>query len=142
MTQKGASALVIAHPSWLRNALQALVRATLQLENVEQAGDGSSAFEMISKTSPAFVLLGTELPDAEIWTVLRRIKTSWPKTQCLVLVSNAKQCEMAQTVGADAVLVRGFGANTFTETMGKLLKRIDQENGDTRAAEKATDSSG
>ena len=124
-----SSALIAAKPGWLQDGLQAIVRAVPQIEGVDRADDGPSALRMIAEHPPALILLDVDLSGDGIQAVLRQIKTGWPQIQCIVLVNNSQQGQIISADGADAVLVKGFSVTALTETVAKLLSRIERMTG-------------
>jgi DNA-binding NarL/FixJ family response regulator len=70
---------------------------------------------------PTLVLLGANLLDEDIQTVLAQIKARWPETRCIVLVDNVQQQWIAKAAGADSALLVGFPAAKFVSTIQELL---------------------
>jgi DNA-binding NarL/FixJ family response regulator len=114
-------ALIVSRPSRMRDSLRALLRATAQVEIIDVASDGKSALRMIATYQPALVLLASNLPREEICAVLQQTKSKWPQTRCLVLAGTLNQQYVAKAVGADRVLLAGFPANKFYNTIQELL---------------------
>jgi len=121
MKLRSQPVLIVAPPSRLRDGLQAMVRAVPQVAYTVQADDGQAALRILAEHPLALVLLDADLPGEAAWTVLRQIKAQWPQTRCIVLVNNGQQSQIANTHGADAVLVKGFTGTTLTETLAKFL---------------------
>jgi DNA-binding NarL/FixJ family response regulator len=121
MKQRGRPVLIVAPPSRLRDALQAMIRAVPQVAYTVQADDGQAALRILAEHPLALVLLDADLPGDEAWTVLPQIKARWPQTRCIVLVNNDQQRQVANMHGADVVLVKGFTGAILTETVAKLL---------------------
>jgi len=117
---RGPSVLIVAPPGRLRDALQVMVRAVPQIGYTVQTDDAPAVLSA-AEHYPALVLLDTDLPGHEAWTVLQQIKARWPQTRCIVLVNNGQQSQIANAHGADAVLVKGFMGVTLKETVAKLL---------------------
>ncbi len=125
MRSENSPALIVTHSHWFGDALQAVVRAALQVEHVNKTSDVSSALKIITEHHPVLVLLDVDLSDDESWSVLQQIKAQWPQTQCLVLANNEQQGQTADQAGADAVLVKGFAMDTFLKTLQQLLAQTD-----------------
>jgi DNA-binding NarL/FixJ family response regulator len=137
---KTISVLIVAHSRWLPDALRAIVRATLQVECIDQATDGSSALKMLAKNPATLLFLEAALPGNEAWFTLRQIKAAWPQTQCLVLADNAQQGEAANAAGADAVLLKGFGTPVFNETILALVSKTKHQRKGVRTNGKSANS--
>ena len=121
MAENRASVLIIAKPSRMRDGLRALLRTIPYLTLVGQVDDGPSAIKTMTDQHPTLVLLGANLPDEDIQTVLAQIKTRWPETRCIVLVDNVQQQWIAKAAGADSALLVGFPASKFVSTIQELL---------------------
>ena len=124
-------ALLAAKPGRVRDGLQALLAAMPQIETIELANDSASALRMIARHWPALVLLDTNLPANGVWTVLEQVKTRWPQVRCLILTDNNRQRHMAQAIGADAMLIKGFPAMELFGAIKQLLSKNEQRAGQT-----------
>ncbi len=116
-----ASILLVARPSRMRDGLRALLRTIPYLKIVGQADDSLSALAIFSEQRPLLVLLGANLPAEEVQTFLAQTKAEWPETRCIVLVDSFQQQWLAETAGADSVLLTGFPAAKFVNTIEELL---------------------
>ncbi len=121
MAENRASVLIIAKPSRMRDGLRALLRTIPYLTLVGQVDDGLSAIKTMTDQHPTLVLLGANLLDEDIQTVLAQIKAKWPETRCIVLVDNVQQQWIAKAAGADSALLVGFPASKFVSTIQELL---------------------
>ena len=121
MAENRASVLIIAKPSRMRDGLRALLRTIPYLTLVGQVDDGLSAIKTMTDQHPTLVLLGANLLDEDIQTVLAQIKAKWPETRCIVLVDNVQQQWIAKAAGADSALLVGFPAAKFINTIQELL---------------------
>ena len=131
MTEDGASALIVAKPSRIRDSLKTLLRAVPHMQIVGQADNSPAAIKMITDYRPTLVLLDSNLPDDEIQTILRRTKTNQPQTRFIVLAKTAQQQWMAEAAGADSVLFAGHSAAKFFAAIEGLLAQ--QNTNDTPA---------
>lgn len=113
--------LIVARPGRLREALNALLAAVSQLEIVDQADDGFSAMKIVTERRPTLVLLDSTLPDDEVKAMVSQIKAKWPQTRCLVLADTPRQQQIAESTGADAVLLKGYPATSLVANIEKLL---------------------
>ena len=119
--KNGASALIVAEPTRIRDGLRALLKAVPQIEGVGQVDDVSSALNIIQNDPPALVLLNSNLSGNPVQTILRQIKLECPQIRCIVLADNVRQQRIAITSGADDVLLAGFSAVRLFTTIERLL---------------------
>jgi DNA-binding NarL/FixJ family response regulator len=116
-----ASALIIAPSARIRDSLLVLLRAIPQIETVYQAEDGPSALAVGLQVQPLLIMVDYDLPENELRTTLRQIKSAWPQAQRLVLLDDEQDHRPAQEAGADHVLVKGVRAATVLETIESLI---------------------
>jgi DNA-binding NarL/FixJ family response regulator len=112
--------LVAARPGRVRDGLQALLAAIPQIEIIGHADDGASALECVAEHKPALVLLDTNLPDGQVWTVLKQIKMRCPQARCLIISDTSQQRQAAKAAGADGVLLKGFLAAELVAVIKEL----------------------
>jgi DNA-binding NarL/FixJ family response regulator len=117
-----SDALIVTGPGSLQNGLLALMTAMPQIEVIGEAGDAIAALEMIAEHRPDLVLLDTDLPGSEPWTLLQRIKHDWPATRCIALAENVAQQQEAEAAGADIALVKGFPPAKLIAAVESLLQ--------------------
>lgn len=115
------SILIVTRPGRRQEGLRALVRATPRLFLTGQADTGLAALQLGASQPPALVLLDADLPGDELLTDLGSLKTTWPDTRYLVLVSNARQQALAQAQGANLVLLPHFSITQFFNGIEQLL---------------------
>lgn len=121
MMKNDASVLLVAKPSRMRDGLRALLRTIPYLKIVGQADDSSSALALVSEQRPTLVLLGANLPNDEVQTVLAQTKAECPEARCIVLADSFQRQWLAEMAGADSVLLTGFPAAKFISIIEKLL---------------------
>ncbi len=112
--------LVAARPGRVRDGLQALLAAIPQIKMIGHADDGVSVLERVAEHKPALVLLDTNLPDGEVWAVLRQIKIRCPQARCLIMSDTGQQRRAAKAAGADGVLLKGFLAAELVAAIKEL----------------------
>jgi DNA-binding NarL/FixJ family response regulator len=112
----------------MREGLRALLRTIPRIEMVEQVDYGSAALAVITRERSTLVLLDSSLPSEEMWLALKQIKAEWPQTQCIVVADTLRQQDVAQTSGADKVLLKGFATETLFVTIDEVLTRVDKLN--------------
>jgi len=115
--KKPILALIIAAPSPLQDGLLALMTTADQISAVFVAEEAFLALRMIKDHRPKLVLLDIHLLEAQM--VLKRIKSQWPETTCIVLVDSVEQ--EREVKEADAVFLEGFSPSLLLETIIKLL---------------------
>jgi DNA-binding NarL/FixJ family response regulator len=123
MTTDGALALIVVKPGPLRDGLQALLIAMPQVDAVEQMCDVSSALEAALERPPALVLLDSGLAGSGIRPTLRQAKARWPQARSIFLADSVQQQCEAETVGADAVLLKGTPPERLVATIVRLLSQ-------------------
>ena len=121
MAENGASVLIIAKPSRMRDGLRALLRTIPYLTIVGQADDSLTALKIVTEQHPKLLLLGANLPDDDIQAVLSQTKANWPETRSIVLADNFQRQWIAKAAGADRVLLAGFPPAKFVSTIAELL---------------------
>lgn len=115
------STLIVTKPGRRQEGLRALVRATPGLYLAGQADTGLAALQLRAGQPPNLVLLDADLIGDELLTDLGSLKTTWPDTRYLVLVSNARQQALAQARGANLVLLPHFSIAQFFQGVEQLL---------------------
>ena len=121
MAKTAGSALIMARPGPLRDALQALVTAMPQLDVVEETSDLPSALGEGREQLPILVLLDSALARGEICTTVSQTKARWPAARCVFLADDVQQSMEAEAAGADAVLLKGDSATRLIATLVRLL---------------------
>jgi DNA-binding NarL/FixJ family response regulator len=102
--------LVAAKPGVLRDGFQAVLAAIPRTKVIDPVDNSASALRAVAEHQPALILLDTNLPDYQVWTLLEQIKT---------------QQQTAQAADADGVLIKGCSAREFYATINKLLPQHD-----------------
>jgi len=115
--KKPILALIIAAPGPLQDGLLALMTTADQISAVFVAEEAFLALRMIKDHRPKLVLLDIHLLEAQM--VLKRIKSQWSETVCIVLVDSVEQ--EREVKEADAVFLEGFSPSLLLETIIKLL---------------------
>jgi DNA-binding NarL/FixJ family response regulator len=115
--------LIAAKPDRMRDSLYTLLKTMTGLDIVGPADDSSSALRMVSVYSPALVLLDTNMPGEDVFTVLKRIKADGSQSRCLVLVNNILQEQQVRSAGADAALIKGYSAAELFEIIERMLSQ-------------------
>ena len=123
MTSKTVLALIVATPSSLQNALMALMTTFSQISAVMVAEEANLALRMVKDHHPALIVIDVDFPESQ--TLLKQMKTQWPRARCILLVNSFEQKEDAK--GADAVLIKGFPVEKLNGTVEELLAQREND---------------
>ncbi len=115
------SALIVARPGDLRDGLYSLLTVTDGITSVLQADNAESAMILVTDEAPELIILDFDLPRENMVTLLARIKAHSPRSRCLALAEHAEQRDVAQSAGADLVLIKGCLASELLNSVGELL---------------------
>jgi DNA-binding NarL/FixJ family response regulator len=124
-TKQPIVALIAAKPGRLRNSLLALLQTVTRIEQIIQVSDSTMIPKLVTWSSPALLLLDTELVDNNLANILKQIKTIAPHLHCIVLAHTYHQQEAAQTAGADSVLLAGFSTENLFAAVEGVLGRME-----------------
>lgn len=117
-------ALIVAKPSQFREGLQAMLTSIPQLKRVSQVEDGPSALRMAAQDYPTLVLLEFDRSSRDVLAAtLEQIKARWPQSQCIALVHNEQEYQLAEAAGADVVLMKGIPAPKLSAIVKERLSR-------------------
>jgi DNA-binding NarL/FixJ family response regulator len=124
MIKPETMALIVAKPGQFREGLQAMLTSIPQIKQVSQVDDAPSALRMVAQHSPALVLLDFDLSSGDALAVaLKQIKATWPQSQCIALVHNAQEYQLAKAAGADVIRMKGVPATQLLAVVKELLSR-------------------
>jgi DNA-binding NarL/FixJ family response regulator len=122
--KRDTMALIVAKPSQFREGLQAMLTSIPQIKQVTQVDDAPSALRMAAQHDPTLVLLDFDLSSSEVLAAtLEQIKATWPQSQCIALVHNEQEYQMAKVAGADVILMKGVSATKLLAIVKELLSR-------------------
>ena len=76
---------------------------------------------MIEAKSPKLVLVDSNLPGEEAWTVLKQLKNRRPAVRCVVLSETVQLCRQAEAAGASRALLSGIPAPKLSVALEGLL---------------------
>jgi DNA-binding NarL/FixJ family response regulator len=123
MVSKDVSALIIAPRGRLRDSLGVLLRARDEISVVRESDDPAEGLVAIAERPPTMVLLDVTVADEQAWSLLRQLKTTWPRISCGVVVHTTEHERQARLTGADAILRAGFPAEDLDRTITGFIAR-------------------
>jgi len=124
---KPALALIVASAGTLQNGLLALMTTIPQVSAVLVAEDVSSALRMIADHRPKLILLDMDLPEDGAQTILVQLKSQSFDIGSIALVDSVQQGQKAESLGADAVLLKGFSAAKLISVTEEILGQQDRD---------------
>jgi len=111
-------ALVISSNGSLHNGLLALLTTIPQLSSVLVAHDMDSGLKLAKNHHPALIIL--DLIESDIQEYIGMMKEICPQAFLIVLVDDIDEQTLAQELGADNVLIRGFTAQYLIEIIESI----------------------
>src|SRR5437588_6609769 len=125
-----ARVLVVDDEPAVRRALERALR--LDRYDVELAGDGEEALDMLAKSPPDAVILDIGMPRLDGLEVCRRMRQAGDRTPILILTARDAVDDRVEglDVGADDYLVKPFALRELQARLRALLRRAGDENGD------------
>lgn len=115
------SALLVAQPGPLRDALGTLLRAIPNLHVAFQAHDSTTLLEQGQTQCPDLVIVDFDEQQVGLLDTLIQIKCVCPTIRTIALIDQETQAERCYTVGVDVVVVKGMLANRLLERIEALL---------------------
>jgi DNA-binding response OmpR family regulator len=113
--------LIVALPSRMRDSLALLLASVLDRIAVRLADDCCAANRIMVEQRPALVLLDTNLPGEDVWSLLESMGANGSRSRCLVLADSVRQQKRARSAGADAALLKGYPAVELYAVVENLL---------------------
>lgn len=121
------SVLIVARPDRMRDSLEILLKLMPQIEIVGRADNGDMALKLVDRHHPMLMILDTNLPEDQNWTVLKQVKMAFPQILCLVLVAVSDQRQAAEVAGADKTLLKGFRITEFFTAIEPLITKTKND---------------
>ncbi len=122
--EDSATTILLVSPRGItHDALRALLNSQPNVEIVGSANNGISAFVKFLQNEAQLVVVDSGLPLEEVVALIRRVKTTEPKTRCLALTMNRNDHTALMTAGADVVLPRNSSSRKFAETIAPLCQQ-------------------
>jgi DNA-binding response OmpR family regulator len=103
---------------------QPAVRLRMEGYHVDEATSGEEALEMLGRSSYDLLVFDSELPGADGWDVLKRVRAEHdvPGLKVLVFMAGKGETGRLQLVDVDAELRRPFRLEEFVRTVRELLE--------------------
>lgn len=117
--------LIVAQPSRFRDGLKAIVQALAWVNKVGTVDDWIVVPENINRYHPALVIIDIDDISPVTWVEAEMLRGSFQKTKCIAIIDRAQQRSMAQAVGVNATLLRGFSTDLLYNTMRTLIVAYD-----------------
>jgi DNA-binding NarL/FixJ family response regulator len=117
---KQAWSLLIGQPGPLRDGLGYLLVSMAQTKEVGYEDDISSALCRGNEPHPDLVLLIGDASSSGLGQALSRLRLKWPLARYVVMVDDEHDLQMAQSAGADRVLLKGCRADKLVEAIELL----------------------
>ena len=117
--------LIVAHPSRFRDGLKAVVAALSWVERVGTVGQWTAVSDYVQRYQPAIVIFDVDNLDPVTWVEAEAMRASCNKTKCIAIIDRVQQREVAQTMAADATLLRGFTTDLLYHTIRTMVAVYD-----------------
>jgi len=109
--------------------LRRLIAFTLRESGylIVEAGDGEAALKVFKEEQPDLVLLDVNMPRANGFDVLKRLRESGSRTPVMMLTVRAAEEDQVKglDLGADDYLAKPFSPRTLLARVRALLRRVD-----------------
>ena len=113
--------LIIAQASRFRDGLKVIVQALNWVGNVAAFTQETAVYDYVQRYQPALVIFDVDDLGSVTAEEVETIKTTCHNIKCLAIIDRAQQREIAQAMGADVVLLRGFTTELFYHTIRTLV---------------------
>jgi two-component system, NarL family, invasion response regulator UvrY len=120
MTLPATLALFVADQSPLIHGLRAIL-ASMPGVSVLEAGDVTSALQLIDDRRPTLIVLDCDMPGAGACGLVARIKSDFPEVRCVALVDTVEEQRPTLGAGAEIALLKGFPAKKLFDIIDGLL---------------------
>ncbi len=117
---KQASSLLIGQPGPLRDGLGYLLTSIVHIKQVSYADDIPSVLCRSDEPCPHLVLVIVGTSSSRLEEALKQLRVKWPQARCIVMVDDEHDLQIAQSVGVDKALLKGWRASKLVETIEEL----------------------
>lgn len=117
--------LIIAQANRFRDGLKAIVQGLDWVGSVGTVAQWTAVPDYVQYYQPAVVIF--DVDDLEPVTAgeAEALKTMCRQIKCLAIIDRAHQHDIAQAMGADVILLRGFTTETLYHTLHTLVVAYD-----------------
>ncbi len=121
MTPK-VTAIVIAQPDRFRESIQVLLSSISQIDEVLSVGSITEALNLAVKPTPSIVILDHQVASIDLHSTLKLLRDTWQGASRIILVEDKDEFQQAMGLHTDLVLLKGFNASKFIDSVEKLLE--------------------
>jgi two-component system response regulator MprA len=121
----GPRVMVVDDEPGVRAALERALR--LERYDVQLAGDGREALDLLAEQSPDAIVLDVAMPEVDGLEVCRRLRAAGDRTPVLMLTARDAVDDRVEGLdaGADDYLVKPFALRELQARLRALLRRTD-----------------
>lgn len=112
--------LIVDDCTIVRDGLQSILQASLDVEVVGEAGDGCEALTQVERLHPDIILMDAQMPGLSGVETTSRIKKRWPNVKVLFLTVHSSYIEAARAAGADSCLMKDCTWRELVEAVRKV----------------------
>ncbi len=116
------TAIVIAQPDRFRESIQVLLVSIPQIDEVLSVGSITDALSLALNFTPSMVILDHQVASIDLLSTLKLLRDAWQGASRIVLVEDKDEFQQAMDLHTDLVLLKGFSASKFIDSVEKLLK--------------------
>jgi DNA-binding response OmpR family regulator len=121
VTEPPTKVLIASAPGRLRDSLRTLLAAsTVDIRIVGIASSWMTAMAALDGHPIDVVIVDSNLPGKDAWTLLRYLKASNTDVRSLFLADDATQHAKGWQAGADMVLLKGFAAEELNRAFLRM----------------------
>jgi AmiR/NasT family two-component response regulator len=119
---KKITVLILAKPGELRDGIEALLSAILQVDSVYCINNVNWNGAKLKKLNPDLIVFDSTRNEQSPDRQLRQIKEQLPSIKVINIVNSEEAKKKADQVYVDITLVKGFRGDRFIEEVDKLIK--------------------
>lgn len=116
------SAVLIAQPGRFRDGIQILLISISQISKVVSTESLNEALSLAVCITPAIVILDSRVTNNDLPVTLNLLGDIWKGASRIVLVEDNGEYQQAMGLHTELVLLKGFNASKFIDSVEELLK--------------------
>jgi len=124
MVQKPIRVLIVDDQPRARKSLMALLSTWPQVCEVQEAGNGREALQMVQELQPDVVLMDVRMPELNGLQATAQIKLLWPQVKVIVLSMYAEYQLEALSAGADAFVAKDEAPRTLLKVLAGMVEEV------------------